>query len=215
MPVVDQTDLQAQQTQFEKSVFASSPTANDAQLNHDALEQQIRINRAAQRPQFNLAASASEQPYINSNGTGLKFGTIFFVGINGSWMLYDRDEAFSRTTALLAQQRIVETKLIDSRQQSLNESAHDLDQIDLGLRALAVLKKQLAQQQADYGRIQVLQSTGQTEKTEVDAARSTLLNTRFEILQRQVQVANGYYSFISELFRDPALANSPPFTQPR
>lgn len=215
MPVVDQSGLQTQQQQFEHGGFDHTPTANGAQLSQDALEQQIRINRANQRPQFNLAASVSEEPYINSTGTGLKFGTIFFAGINGSWLLYDRDEAFSRTNALLAQQHLAENKLIDSRDQAFNESAHDLDQIDLGLRALAVLKKQLTQQQTDYGRIQVLQSTGQTEKTEVDAARSTLLNTRFEILQRQVQVANGYYSYISQLFLDPALANLPPFTQPR
>ncbi len=215
MPVVDETNLQSQYQQFQQAGFDHSPAANDAQLNKDALDQQIRINRANQRPQFNLAASVSEEPYINSNGTGLKFGTIFFAGINGSWLLYDRDEAFARTNALLAQQRIVETKLHDTREQIFNDSANDLDQIDLGLRALAVLKQQLTQQQADYGRIQIQQSTGQTEKTEVDAARSTLLNTRFEILQRQVQVANGYYSYLAQLFRDPALVNLPLFTQPR
>jgi outer membrane protein TolC len=215
MPVVDETALQSQYQQFQQGGFDHSPTASGAQLNQDALEQQIRINRANQRPQFNLAASASEEPYINSSGTGLKFGTIFFAGINGSWLLYDRDEALSRTNALLAQQRVAETKLQDTREQTFNDSANDLDQIDLGLRALAVLKRQLAEQQADYGRIQVLESTGQTEITAVDTARSTLLNTRFEILQRQVQVANGYYSYLSELFRDPALANLPPFTQPR
>jgi len=215
MPVVDQSDLQTQQQQFTQGGFNLTPTANGAQLNQNSLDQQIRINRANQRPQFNLAASASEEPYINSTGTGLKFGTIFFAGINGSWIIYDRDEAFSRTNALLAQQRVVETKLTDSREQAFDDSASDLDQIDLGLRALAVLKKQLTQQQADYGRIEVQESNGQTETTEVDTARSTLLDTRFQILQRQQQVANGYYSYISQLFRDPAMANLPPFTQPR
>jgi len=215
MPVVDTTNLQSQKQDYEKGGFDRSPAANGAQLNQASLDQQIIINRANQRPLINLAASVSEAPYINSTGTGLKFGTIFFAGINGSWMLYDRDEAFARTNSLLAQRRVVETKLLDTREQSFNDSASDLDQIDLGLRALAVLKQQLTQQQADYGRIQVLQSNGQTEKTEVDSARSTLLNTRFEILKRQAQVANGYYSFLSQLYRDPALAYAPPFTQPR
>jgi outer membrane protein TolC len=215
MPVVDQTNLQSQYQQFQQGGFDHTPAASGAQLNQDALDQQIRMNRANQRPLFNLAASVSEGPYINSNGTGLKFGTIFFFGINGSWLLYDRDEAFARTNALLAQQRLVEAQLQDTREQTFNDSANDLDQIDLGLRALALLKQQLAQQQADYGRVQIQESTGQTEKTAVDTARSTLLNTRFEILQRQVQVATGYYNYISRLFRDPALVNLPSFTQPR
>ena len=162
-----------------------------------------------------LPASVSQQPYINAANNGLKFGTIFFVGVTGSWSLFDRGDSLAATNALYAQKRSTEEQFTDTRQQTLNDATHSLNLIDLGLRALGVLKNEYAQQQDDYRRVQIRVSTGQAEQIEVDDSRDAMLDTRAQILSRQAQVAGAYYSFLSAIFQDPALANAPPFTHPR
>ncbi len=215
LPVLDQSDLQAQYEQYQKEGFNQSLAARSAELNQKALDKQIVMNNANRRPLFDLTASVSQAPYINGNNNGLKFGTIFFAGITGSWTLFDRGDSFAMTQALYAQKRQVQNKLADSRQETLDDANASLARIDLDLRALGVLKSRYRQQQEDYGRVQILMRTGQIEQTGINDARDALLNTREEILTRQADAAAAYYSFLSDIFRDPALANAPPFTKPR
>jgi len=214
-PVIDQSNLQAQFDDYKKNGFNESLAAHGAGLNEKALDRQITINNANRKPMFDLTASVSQAPYINSANNGLKFGTIFFFGVTGSWSLFDRGDSFAATEALYARKRQAENKLADTRQQTFDDATASLDRIDLNLRALGVLKSQYQQQQDDYRRIQLLQNSGQTEQTEMDDSRDALLDTRQQILSRQAEIADAYYSFLSDLFRDPALANAPPFTKPR
>jgi len=184
-------------------------------LNEKALDRQITISSASRKPMFDLSASVSQQPYINSANNGLKFGTIFFVGVTGTWTLFDRGDSFAATQALYSQKRATENKFADTRDQTRNDADHSLHLIDLGLRALTLLKSQYEQQQQDYSRVQILVATGQTEQTAVDDSRDALLNTREQILSRQAEVASAYYSFLSDIFQDPSLVNAPPYTKPR
>lgn len=215
LPVLDQSNLQAQYDDYKKNGFNQSLAARSAELNKKAIDKQIVMNNASRRPQFDLAASISQAPYINGSNNGLKFGTIFFIGVTGSWNLFDRGDSFAMTQALYAQKRQAENRLADSRQQAFDDANASLERIDLDLRALGVLKSQYVQQQDDYRRVQLLVRTGQIEQTGIDEARDALLDTRAQILQRQADAASAYYSFLSDIFHDPALANAPSFTKPR
>ncbi|HVU37911.1 MAG TPA: TolC family protein [Opitutales bacterium] len=215
VPVLDQSDLAAQYAEYQKNGFNQSLTARKADLDEKALDRQITISNANHLPMFDLTASISQAPYINDSNKGLKFATIFFIGVTGSWNLFDRGETLAATQALYAQKRLAETKLADSRDETFNDAQDSLNRIDLGLRALGVLKSEYQQQQQDYGRVQILQRTGQMEQTGLDDARDALLDTREQILSRQADIAAAYYSFLADIFRDPALANAPPFTKPR
>jgi len=215
LPVAEQTGRQAQYTEFEKNGFDHSLLAREAELNESAVDQQLIMSRASRKPQFDLGASVSQSPYINSANNGLKFGTIFFVGITGTWTLFDRGESAAQDNKLYAQKRLVDTQYADGREQTLNDAANSLNQIDLGLRALALLKTQLTQQQEDYRHLQTLLELGRAGQTEQDIARNALLDTRLQMLTREAGVAENYYSFLSDIYRDPALAHTPDFTQPR
>ncbi len=215
LPMLDQPGLQAQNENFEKNGVNQSLAARSADLNEKALDRKITMSNASRRPMFDLAASVSQQPYINAANNGLKFGTIFFVGVTGSWSLFDRGESFAATQALYSQKRVAENQFVDTRELTKNDADHSLRLINLGLRALDLLKSQYAQQQEDYSRVQILASTGQTEQTDLDDSRDALLDTRQQILSRQADVADAYYSFLSDIFQDPALVNAPPYTKPR
>jgi outer membrane protein TolC len=215
LPVAEQTGLQAQYADFQKNGLDHSLIAREAELHEKAVDQQLTISRASRKPQLDLGASVSQSPYINSSNNGLSFGTIFFVGITGSWTLFDRGESVAQDNKLYAQKRQIENEFTDTREQTLNDAADSLNQIDLGLRDLAILKAQLAQQQDDYRHLQTVLALGHDGQTEQDAARDALLDTRLQLLTRQTQVATSYYSFLSDIYRDPALAHAPPFTQPR
>jgi len=215
LPVTEQTGLQSQYDDFQKTGLNQSLIAREAELHEKSVDEQLTISRANRKPLFDLGASVSQTPYINSSNNGLKFGTIFFVGVTGTWTLFDRGESVAEDNKLFAQKRQIESTYADTREQSLNDAANSLNQIDLGLRKVAILKTQLAQQQDDYRHAQTLVGLGHAGQTELDAARDALLDTRLELLTSQVDIADSYYSFLSDIYHDPALANAPPFTQPR
>jgi outer membrane protein TolC len=213
LPVIDQTGLQSQYQDFRAKGFDQSLSATDANLNKDAISQQVIINDANQKPLLNASVGVTQSPY--QNGTSFEFSTIFFVGVSGSWNIFDREETTYATRALLAQRRVVATTLSDTRNQAFNEAAHSLGQINSGLQSLAVLKRQLAQAQDDYRRVQILRVGGRAAPIDTDAARDHLLDLRCQVLSSQAEVTKGYFQFISDIFSDPALAYAPSFTQPR
>ncbi len=215
LPVAEQTGLQSQYADFQKDGLDRSLIAREAELNEKAVDQQLIISRASRKPQFDLAASISQSPYINSTNNGLKFGTIYFFGITGTWTLFDRGESVAQDNKLYVQKRQIETQFADTREQTLDDAANSLNQMDHGLRALANLKNLLAQQQDDYRHLQTWLDLGHAGQTDLDTERNALLDTRLQLLTTQATVAENYYSFLSDIFRDPALAHTPSFTQPR
>ena len=65
------------------------------------------MNQSGNRkPLFDLGASVSQTPYINSSNNGLKFGTIFFVGVTGTWTLFDRGESVAEDNKLDAAKKV-------------------------------------------------------------------------------------------------------------
>ena len=215
LPVAEQKGRQSQFAEYQKNGLNQSLLAREAELNQQALDQQLIMSRANRKPSFDISASVSESPYINSANNGLNFGTIFFFGITGTWTLFDRGESAAQDNRLYAQKRQMETQSNDTREQTLNDAANSLNQIDLGLRSLDTLKAQLAQQQEDYRHLQTFLGLGHAGQIEQDAARDALLDTRLQLLTQEANVAESYYSFLSDIYRDPALAHTPVFTQPR
>ena len=215
LPVVDDPGLQTQFEAAQKSRLGGSPLAAEQDLNGRILDQQLIISRASRRPQLDLSASVSQTPYINSANNGLKFGTLFFIGLTGTWTLWDRGSSVAQDSALLAQKHQVETQYADLITQTQNDAANSLSQMDAGVRLLANLKKQYLLQQGDYRQAHTLIGLGRGDQTQLDTARNALLDTRLEILTEQAAITESYYSYISDIFQDPALANAPPFTQPR
>jgi outer membrane protein TolC len=215
LPVKEDTGVRSQYADAQTDGLDRSLLAREAELNEKSVDQQLIISSASRKPQFDLAASISQSPYINSANNGLKFGTIFFLGVTGTWTLFDRGESVAQDNKLRAQKRQIETQFTDTREQNLNDAANSLNQMDRGLRALATLRDQLQQQQDDYRRAQTLIGLGHAGQTDLDTARNALLETRLQLLTQQAKIAENYYSFLSDIFRDPALAHAPPFTQPR
>ncbi len=215
VPVVDDPGLKTKLETGQKNRLGGSPLAAEEDLNGRIYDQQLIISRASRKPQLDFTASVSQTPYINSANNGLKFGTLFFIGLTGTWTVWDRGSSVAQDSALLAQKHQVETQYADLRAQTLNDASNSLSQIDAGVRLLANLKQQYAVQQGDYRQVQTLISLNRSSPTELDAARNALLDTRLQILTEQAAITDSYYSYISDIFQDPALANAPPFTKPR
>ena len=215
LPVVDDPGLKTPLEGAQKNGLDNSPLARAAELNTQTIDQQLIISRASRKPQLDFGASVSQTPYINSANNGLKFGTVFFLGVTGTWTLSDRGDSVAQDSALLAQKHQVEAQFADVRAQTVNDAANSLSQMDAGVRLLASLRRQYALQQGDYRQAQTLIELGRADATQLDTARNALLDTRLQILTEQAAVTDSYYSYLSDIFRDPALANAPPFTKPR
>ncbi len=215
LPVVDDPGLKTELEAAEKNQLGGSPLAIEEDIYGRMLDQQLIISRASRKPQLDFTASVSQTPYINSANNGLKFGTLFFIGLTGTWTIWDRGSSVAQDSALLAQKHQVETQYADLIAQTRNDAANSLHQIDAGVRLLANLKKLYGLQQGDYRQTQTLIDRGRGDPTQLDTARNALQDTRLQILTQQAVITDSYYSYISDIFQDPALANAPPFTKPR
>jgi hypothetical protein len=60
-----------------------------------------------------------------------------------------------------------------------------------------------------------MMNLGRGDPTDLDSARDALLDTRLELLTREADIAGNYYSFLSDIYLDPALAHPPAATQPK
>jgi len=208
--VVNTSALQTQYQDFSKKGFNDSPTARDSAMRVDAVNQEIIINNSKLKPLLDATVGLTQSPYQNSNNNGIQFTNILFAGVSGTWNIFDRLETRDANLALLAKRRLFQAQSADARNEILDNANDSLSQINIGLRAIELLKKQLAQFQDDYRMEKEKAALGRTEQIELDLARDAVLNARYQILTRQAQVANGYYAFCTDLFCDPAMANVAP-----
>ena len=216
MPRIDILKMREQFNAFRKSGFLDTAVNKVASLQQDAIDNQIIINDANQKPNFNIGVGITQGPYENTNSKngGIYFQTIIFGGITGTWHLFDNDQTSDNNRSLHAQRRLVDAELAGSRDQLFSQAANQLNKIDIALHGIAMLKQQLAVIQNDYRTEKQRLALGQSDQTDVDQVRDGILQIKFDILQYNSQVLAGYYGFLTAIFCDPALSNVSPYTHP-
>jgi len=216
MPRVDIDQMRAQFEGFRKAGFFDTAVNKVASLQQDAIDNQMIINDANQKPNFNLGVGVTQGPYQdNSTRTGgIYFQTVIFAGITGTWNLFDNYQTSDNDRSLHAQRHYVDAELAGSRDQLFSQAANLLDKIEIALRAISIFKQQLATLQNDYRHEKQSLALGQSDQTDVDQIRDGILETKFDILDYQTNVVAGYYGFLTEIFCDPALNNVSSYQHP-
>jgi outer membrane protein TolC len=209
IPRIDFAKLHQQFDGFRKSGFVDSVVAKSADLQQDAIDNVRIINRANQKPTFNIGVGVTQGPYedTSSKTGGIYFQTIVFGGITGTWHLFDNDQTSDNDRDLLAQRRLVDADLDASRDQLFSQAANLLDKMEIAQRGISMLKDQLVSLQANYRLEKQSLALGQTDQTEVDEVRDGILQLKFHLLQYQTNLVAGYYGFLTSIFLDPALSN--------
>ncbi len=209
LPKIDYKDLADEFAAFKKDGFATSVAAKTATLRHEAVDQQVIINDAAQKPNFNFGAGITQGPVqSNSKGnTGVEFQTIIFVGITGSWNLFDNYQTSDNNRKLLAQGRGIDAKLLGTRDQLFGGAENQLSKIETGLLAIDLYKDQILTDQENYKKELARHEIGQGDQVDVNFLRDAIYQAKYTILEYQASVAGAYYSFLTTIFRDPNLSN--------
>jgi len=217
MPRIDIATMREQFAAFRKSGFLDTAVNKVADLQQEAIDNQIIINNANQKPNFNIGVGVTQGPYENTNNNrtgGIYFQTIIFGGITGTWNLFDNNQTSDNDRSLRAQRRYVDADLAGSRDELLSQAANQLDKIGIALDGIAIFKQQLVTLQNDYRREKQSLALGQSDQTEVDQIRDSILQLKFNILQYDTEVVAGYYGFLTAIFCDPALSNVSNYSQP-
>jgi outer membrane protein TolC len=209
MPRIDIVKLRAQFDGFRKRGFFDSSVSKTASLEQDAIDNQIIINDANQKPTFNIGVGVTQGPYEDTSTKtgGIYFQTIIFAGITGTWHLFDNDTTSDNTRSLLAERRFVNAELAGTRDQLFSRAGNELNLMEISLRGIAMLKEQLANLQNDYREEKQRLALGQSSQADVDSIRDGILQVKFDILQYQTNVVAGYYGFMTSIFCDPAMNN--------
>jgi outer membrane protein TolC len=216
MPRIDINQMRAQFDGFRKSGFLDTAVSQVASLQQDAIDNQMIINDANQKPNFNLGIGVTQGPY-QDNGTktgGIYFQTIIFAGITGTWNLFDNYQTSDNDRSLHAQRHYVDAELAGSRDELFSQAANLLDKIEIALHAIDIFKQQLVTIQDDYRHEKQSLALGQADQTDVDQIRDSILELKFQILNNQTNVVAGYYGFLTEIFCDPALNNVSTYQHP-
>lgn len=205
IPEVDVDALEAAYQEFTQRDFALSAPSELAESNRQAVESELVINRARQKPTLNFEGGVSLQPVEVENAYELQ--TIFFIGLGGSWNLFDRDETRSNTRSLLLRKRQIEARLASTKAELFAQARNALDLLKMSELSLELRQRQkaLAEEALDVSTREHQKGQGSLEQVQQDTLR--LAQARADLLADKVKWLNAYYTFLGSLFKDPALGN--------
>jgi outer membrane protein TolC len=210
VPKVNVDQLRDEFKEFRRTGYSQTLPAKETSLRQDAFDQYLVMNASRLKPNFNIGVGITQGPYQENNnkgGSSVYFQTILFAGITGSWDIFDNYQTSSNSSDLLAERQVVETRALTNRDQLFSEAANALDTVEIGQQGIDLYKQELTLLQDSYRREKARMRLGEADTIDVDTLRDNILETRFDILIYQCDLAEGYYDFLSALFRDPALVN--------
>lgn len=199
-------DLESMQThidQYFTTSFDHSIISKLARRHLKAIDNRTTMARSRQLPTLNMGAGVSQGPVEDDGDYELQ--TIFFVGIQGTWTLFDRSETRDNLRSLNAARRLVKGKLQMERDRMRANANHALAQMAIALQAVESKESQTESVEKAKKLAQSLYEQGRIETAELNEA---LINTKtFElsILESQIDTLNAYYSFLATLLLDPAI----------
>lgn len=202
LPAYSINHLEAQYRTFIESGFDRSVATDLANKQYEAIESQLTIVRSKQKPTFDFRGGMTQQPHEVNNDYELQ--TIFFIGIGGSWNLFDRAETSTNERSLLLRKRQVNTRLATTRAKLYAEAKNALDLIRTTGKASELRRKQLdlVNRKLDLKKSQYREGT--IGREELNEAELKAMEVNVRLLSDKAKIANAYYSFLGSIFSDQA-----------
>lgn len=204
LPEIDLPAMRARLEAFRGEGFARSAPSRAAEAREEAVRQEIIIERADQRPLFNLGAGVRQQPYENIRGD-YELQTLFFLGITGQWNLFDRFETRENIRSLRVRRRLIDAERATTRDRLVEGARSFLNRIDLARARLGLLqtRRELLGSERDLVARQLEQGTA--GELDLQAAEEALLINAHEIQAARAEILSARTSFLTSVFEDPAV----------
>jgi outer membrane protein TolC len=202
-PDVDCAFLERQLDAFRRSGGDDVEEARANRLFRDQLDEEITQAEARMLPNLNLGASIAQSPY-QTNTNRFEMQTIAFVGVSGTWNIFDRDIAETAVRSLKAQQRALDAQLHASRLSRLGHLKNQLAGIRLAQDMVALRRRHLetAGRQLDAARREG--ELGRADALAIEEAEVQVSGIRQAITNDEINIADAYFQFLSGIGQDPA-----------
>ncbi|MGF1483921.1 MAG: TolC family protein [Opitutales bacterium] len=205
LPVVSVEAMQQRLEVFRREGFVESTPAVIADHRQQAIGHELTIQRARQKPLFNLGAAIRQGPEEGTDGS-YELQTIFFAGITGTWNLFDRRETQDNIRSLRIRRRLVDAELAIERDRRVAAAENALANLQLGRESLGLQKRLVQARTEDLKQVQARIDEGQADEGERERAIEQLRESELSLTKESARVLNAYYAFLGALLEDPALA---------
>lgn len=197
----DDARLSAQLDDYIKLAEAEAPEARSARYADEAYANQMVMAESREKPQFNVGASLNQSPVQTNSGFGMQ--TFVFVGVMGTWNIFDRDTTRENVRALGIARKLVEAKLTTGTLRRRTELRNSLTQMKASRDALA-LRSDIVKLRAEaHEALRQKLTLGLAKRAEVNAAEDALLEARVARLNELSLIQNAYHTFMSGILLDP------------
>lgn len=204
LPVITWNDslLEQRLHDFVTQGESESPENRRAGYANEVYNNQMIMAEAREKPQFNLGGAVSQTP-IESNGS---FGmqTYLFVGIMGTWNIFDRDTTRENVRAINVARRLVEAKRTTGLKQRHTDLTNALVQIKASRESLSIRTDIVKLRQDAYDAIRHRHELGLGKREEVTLAEDALLEARLARLADIQVIQNAYHTFMNGILLSPS-----------
>ncbi|MGF1449947.1 MAG: TolC family protein [Opitutales bacterium] len=198
-------DLESRLEAFRREGFGDSTPAKLAEHRQAAIGHELTIQRARQKPLFNLGAAIRQGPEEGVDGD-YELQTIFFAGITGTWNLFDRRETQDNIRSLRIRRRLVDAELAIERDRRVAAAENALANLKIGRHSLDLQSRLVRARTEDLKQVQSRIDQGQADEGEREAAIELLRESELSLTKESARMLNAYYAFLGALLEDPALA---------
>ncbi len=205
LPDLSLENLQRRLEVFRREGFSDSTPAKLAEHRQEAIGHELTIQRARQKPLFNLGAAIRQGPEEGTDGN-YELQTIFFAGITGTWNLFDRRETQDNIRSLRIRRRLVDAELAIERDRRLAAADNALANLRIGYQSLDLQQRLVNARAEDLKQIQARIDQGVADEGEREHAIQQLRESELSLTKESARVLNAYYAFLGALLEDPALA---------
>lgn len=197
----DDAELASRFGDFQKNGAEDEPENRSAKYADEMYANQMIMAESREKPQFNLGASLNQTPVERNGGFGMQ--TYLFVGLMGSWNIFDRDTTRESVRALGVARRLVEVRLDSGRLQRTTELANALAQLRATREAIAIRRDIVKLRREAFEGAQQRRKLGLAKNDDVHAAEDAYLEARLSLLSDRSAVQNAYHAFMSGIMLSP------------
>lgn len=198
----DDSALAAHLADFRRLGVDESPENRQALHASQLYENQRIMAESRELPTFNLGTSVTQTPVERNGGFGMQ--TYLFVGVMGSWNIFDRQTTQENVRSLRLAQRLVEVKLNTGNRQRFTELENAAQQLKSARQARDLRRDIVKLRQYAFDTIRQRVELGLAPQEDLFAAEDALLASKLDLLSDRAEILNAYHAFMAGILLAPS-----------
>ena len=186
------------------------PTTEAVNMKHSLEVQNLTYenSKTALRPKFNLMAGTTQDEQSFTANVGQKYEVnSIYIGIFGSWSIFDGFSSRAATRSALARRRQIENDYRALTEQLSVQAQAQVKSINFAARSMAITERYLGSAEGFLNLRKEERGRGVRSEAEVTQAQTNLYDVQLNAINARADFLQKTGEFLGTIMEDPALSN--------